>query len=113
MGTVANMKAMTKKPSKTLASATALTLPTGESSFFVSGTTTVASITAGRNPGRIVRLESSTGTFSITDTAQGSAAEGTITTGGGDRALAVGSHILLKQRSDYSWIEESNAVIVN
>ncbi len=97
---------------KTLASAATLQVPEGDSVFFVSGTTGVASIVVenGRT-GRLIELigeDVSATSIAFTDTAIASAAPGTISLAG-SLTLARGESVRLRQLKSGGWVEQSRS----
>ena len=106
------LKALGKTARKEVASATALVIPNGHNDFTVTGTTAVTSLTARRDPGRVIRLMGATGaSVTVTDTAPAAAAEGTIAIPSGNFSMGKYDQLLLKQLADYSWVAIGNAQV--
>ena len=111
MGSLAVVKAVGKEPGQTLTvtDATALTIPNGENAFFItaSGVATLPSLSSRHQPGRVIKLVGANGTgiITVTDTAEASAAQGTISLSGGNLPLDDSDTLVLQQRTSGGWFQ--------
>lgn len=88
----------------TLASASALSIPDGSSVFLVSGSTTIATLTAYRQPGRrITLIGASSASITVTNNSDPTT-EGQIDLGGSNRTLAQQDVLELIQLLNGTWV---------
>lgn len=88
----------------TLASASALSIPDGSNVFLVSGTTTIATLTATRLPGRrITLIGAASASITVTNN-NDPTTEGQLDLGGSNRTLAQQDILELIQLLNGTWV---------
>jgi hypothetical protein len=87
-----------------VASATALPLPDTGAVFTITGSTTVATITAVKNPGRVVRLIAGTGVSLTVTNNDAPTTEGQIDLGGSNLTFAAQDVLTLMQLNNGTWV---------